>query len=471
VADGEVRVLATADLAVQETLVTENEPDPMDREQTWPTSEEIQQAKADKQQVTRKVPKGTSAYQAAWIVDDDDDEPGDDSDDDDSDDKQSLFEPMENEDSDEEGGTEGGDQEEYETVTVTEAGDPVKYDERMDLDEERQMLQKIQDARQDALFPDEVDTPTDVDARVRFQKYRGLQSFRTSPWDPKENLPEDYSKIFQFANFRGTKKRILEADEEETGAMPGMYVTLHVLNVPKFMWESRSPSSPLVVYGMLPYEQKMSVTNMVLHPQPSCTQPIKSKERLLFHVGYRRFSACPIFSQHTRGNKHKYERFLPSEGAAVASVYSPIMFPPGSVLVFKEKPDGSQQLVATGAILSVEPDRVVTKRVVLSGHPFKIFKRSAVIRYMFFNRSDIEWFKPIELRTKYGRRGHIKEPLGTHGHMKCVFNMQLRSNDTIMLNLFKRVFPKWTYDPQVPVPPALFTPATTTSVTDDVTMD
>lgn len=52
-------------------------------------------------------------------------------------------------------------------------------------------------AREDMDFPDEVDTPFE-NARVRFQKYRGIKSLKNCDWDPYENLPVEYSKLFRF---------------------------------------------------------------------------------------------------------------------------------------------------------------------------------------------------------------------------------------------------------------------------------
>lgn len=75
--------------------------------------------------------------------------------------------------------------------------------------------QRNKDDADDLHFPDEKDTPRNGLAQTRFQRYRGLKSFRTSPWDSYEDLPLDYAKIFQFEDYERTRRRAEEAGREE----------------------------------------------------------------------------------------------------------------------------------------------------------------------------------------------------------------------------------------------------------------
>lgn len=468
-----VRVLARADPTLQTSLDRENIPDEMDQEQPFPTEEEIAAAQLEnknKRKLVKRVPKGTSAYQACWIPETEevDGEEEDDDDDDEDDDDEEAFMSCESDKEsvheDTKGGEDGDEMsqeddegvgEEYDEVELEDGPEAAaqRYDQELDMHEDIASMEKIKAAKSDQQWPDELDTPLDRLASDRFQKYRGLEAFRTSPWDIKENLPRDYARIFQFKNFDRTKRRIIALAKDEVeneGVEAGTYVTVHVKNVDEKLWKvfqsGRVDSHQgIILYGMLPHEQQMSVQNCVLKRTQDSELPLQSKERMIVQCGYRRFIVNPIFSQHTNGDKHKFERFFRPGETVVATFYAPIQFPPAPVLCFRENPDTSLTMVANGVLMSCTPDRVVLKRIVLSGHPFKINRKVATIRYMFFNKEDIDYFKPIKLRTKCGRVGHIRESLGTHGHMKCVFDMQLKSYDTVMMYLYKRVFPKWTY--------------------------
>lgn len=113
-------------------LTATNTPDLMANEQTWPTEEEMASAPGSSMgegsKRTKRVPKGTSAYQAAWIVDDNDLE-GDDDDEDENE--------MDVEDDDETLEINGGsDDEEVETEEIELDARAEGAHRDMDADEE-----------------------------------------------------------------------------------------------------------------------------------------------------------------------------------------------------------------------------------------------------------------------------------------------------------------------------------------------
>ncbi|KAI0663427.1 ribosome biogenesis protein tsr1 [Cubamyces menziesii] len=453
----EPQLLAEPNEEDADSLVSSNDPDDMANEQTWPTEEEMQgganghehekipDAKVGTTpKAVRKIPKGMSEYQAAWIIDESEDE-GEDGEDDDGEGN---------------GEVEMDEVEEEEMVELPVEDTEMETDGRrsvafqdLDAEEEERQLQSWRNRKReeedDLAFPDEIDTPLDVPARTRFQRYRGLRSFRTSPWDPYENLPRDYARIFQFEDFKRTERAVRRRAEEEGGIEPGTRVTVYLKDVPKEAAQV-TPGRPFVVFSLLQHEHKKTVLNFTVQRNTEYDGSVRSKDPLILCVGPRRFRVNPVYSQHLRGggkganNVHKFERYLRHGVTSVATIYGPVVYGKQPCTLLRETEDPqAPELVAMGSFLHPDTTRIVAKRIILTGHPYKIHKKTATIRYMFFNPEDVEYFKPIQLHTKYGRTGHIKESLGTHGYYKAHFDGPINQMDTVCMSLYKRVYPKW----------------------------
>ena len=354
----------------------------------------------------------------------------------------------------EDGASNGADDEDEESESeIGDAEEELKYMEH-DPNTVSQKHAKHTDletrAQEDMDFPDEVDTPEQA-ARARFQKYRGIKSLKNCDWDPFENLPQEYSRIWRFQNFQAAQKDAVAQAVDEGLPLNGTYVTI-VLEIAEGSGNSSlfTPGQAVILSTLFPHECKLSTMHFKLKRTIENTEPIASRTNMELHCGFRRMQVQPVFSAETNpgspSEKLKFLRFLRSDIGAVATVICPIVFAPCKVLCFTEKSlqsKGTDIIAATGLVMPPNPLKVILKRIILTGYPLRCHKKKGVIRYMFFEPKDIKYFKPVELYTKHGLKGHIRASLGTHGLMKCTFNDFLKQDDVVCMPLYRRVFPAW----------------------------
>lgn len=410
---------------------------------------------ADKPIDLMRVPKGTSKYQAAWYLDDNVSDDGSDMTDLD------MKEDEEPEDAAEpadgmEGLVEDG---------MTEAG-PSEYPrsekfEELDEDEDAAQLaayraNKKDEAEDDLEFPDEVELHPNVLARERLARYRGLKSLRTSPWEQDEDRahePEEWRRLLQVQDYQASRSRARN-EALVGGVQPGTRVHIHIKGVSAEARQAYDPAKPVTLFSLLRHEQKRTAVNFLINLSSDYSRSIKSKEELIMQCGPRRFIIKPLFSQggSTPNDVHKYSRYLHPGQSAVATFMAPVTWGSVPALFYRrskpdekraeDEPDLPLTLVGTGTSLPPSTNRVIAKRIILTGHPYHIHKKIVTIRYMFFNREDVEWFKALPLWTKRGRGGFVKEPLGTHGYFKATFDGRINPQDTIGVSLYKRVWPR-----------------------------
>lgn len=403
----------------------------------------------------KRVPKGTSKYQSAWYLDDDVSDSGSDLEDFDMKDVDEDDAEDELEDSGEgmavDRQTEAGPSEYPQSEMFVEPNE----------DEDAEQLaafrsRKRDEAKDDLEFPDEIELHPNVLARERLLRYRGLKSLRTSPWEQDEDKayePEEWRRLLQISDYQAS--RVRSAREALVGGVaPGTRVHVHLKGVPTSIQETWDPSLPITLFSLLRHENKRTAVNFLINLSSDYENSIKAKEELIMQCGPRRLVIKPLFSQSgsTPNDVHKYCRYLHPGQSAVATFMGPVTWGAVPTLFFKRSAPNQETgedessvpltLIATGTALPPSTSRVIAKRVVLTGHPYHIHKKIVTIRYMFFNREDVEWFKALPLWTKRGRSGYVKESLGTHGYFKATFDGRINPQDTIGVSLYKRVWPR-----------------------------
>ncbi|KAJ5716125.1 Ribosome biogenesis protein tsr1 [Penicillium malachiteum] len=408
----------------------------------------------------KRLPKGTSEYQSAWYLEDVSDS-GSDIDDGDEDEDMEMDTTGAPEDGifpdNADAMTEGGPSEYPQSEMFL---DPSPEDEAQQLAEYR--ASRRNEAEEDLEFPDEIELHPNVLARERLARFRGLKNLKLSPWETSEDRPfepEDWRRLLQFGDYKGTKNRVIR-EALVGGVNPGIRVDVHLRAVPSHL---RNKPQPVSLFSLLRHEHKHTVVNINMTLSSYVEKPLKAKEEIIVQCGPRRIVVNPIFSSsdNTPNNVHKFDRFLHPGRSAIASWIGPMTWGAVPVLVFKNKPaeqdpeildsaDDKEEplsldrldLIATGTVVAPDPARVIAKRAILTGHPYKIHKKVVTVRYMFFNSEDVSWFKALQLWTRRGRSGYIKEGLGTHGYFKATFDAKINPQDSIGISLYKRVFPR-----------------------------
>ena len=164
-------------------------------------------------------------------------------------------------------------------------------------------------------FRDEVDTPLHETARERFSLYRGVDSLRNCSWDPYENLPIHYAKIFRFQNFEQTQREAMKKSQLEGLPINGTYIRLILKPVDEKTANAiaEAATRPFLVLSTLhAHETKISFNHFRVKRTERDRSIIENETPLEFHIGFRRFTFKPVFSEMIKNSKvSKMHRFFP----------------------------------------------------------------------------------------------------------------------------------------------------------------
>lgn len=246
-----------------------------------------------------------------------------------------------------------------------------------------------------------------------------------------------------------------EDQDDETrvqyeGYRPGMYVRIELENVPCELVLNFDPHYPIILGGLGNTEGNVGYVQMRLKKHRWYKKILKTRDPLIFSLGWRRFQTIPMYYIEDHNGRHRLLKYTPQHMHCGATFWGPIT-PQGTGCLAIQSASGATpdfRIAATGVVLDLDKSIKIVKKLKLTGFPFKIYKNTAFIKGMFNSVLEVAKFEGAAIRTVSGIRGQIKKALRTpEGAFRATFEDKLLMSDIVFMRTWYPVSTPAFYNP------------------------
>ncbi|XP_072347438.1 ribosome biogenesis protein BMS1 homolog isoform X1 [Scyliorhinus torazame] len=297
-------------------------------------------------------------------------------------------------------------------------------------------------------------TEEDEEQTKRLDKKRKLKEMFNAEYDDGEgtyfhDLKEEMQKQAQL------NRAEFDDQDDETrvqyeGFRPGMYIRVEIDNVPFEFVANFDSCYPLILGGLGTSEGNIGYLQMRLKKHRWHKKILKTRDPLVFSLGWRRFQTIPLYYIEDHNGRHRLLKYTPEHMHCSATIWGPITPQGTGFFAISPVADTSKgfRIAATGVVLDLDKSVTIVKKLKLVGFPFKIYKNTAFIKGMFNSALEVAKFENASIRSVSGIRGQLKKALRTpEGAFRASFEDKLLMSDIVFMRTWFPVSVPKLYNP------------------------
>ncbi|KAM4034174.1 ribosome biogenesis protein BMS1 homolog isoform 1-T3 [Anomaloglossus baeobatrachus] len=294
------------------------------------------------------------------------------------------------------------------------------------------------------------------DTKKRLEKKKKLKERFNMEYDDGDADPTYFDDLKEEMQKQAEMNRAEFEDQDDEirvqyeGFRPGMYLRMEIENVPCEFVINFDPHYPLILGGLSNSEGNVGYIQMRLKKHRWHKRILKTRDPLIFSLGWRRFQTIPLYYIEDHNGRHRLLKYTPEHMHCGATIWGPIT-PQGTGFLAVQSVSSTTadfRIAATGVVLDLDKSITVVKKLKLIGYPCKIYKNTAFIKGMFSSVLEVAKFEGASVRTVSGIRGQIKKALRTpEGGFRATFEDKLLMSDIVFLRAWYPVTVPTFYNP------------------------